>query len=345
MTGRDGQPSVGWLKGIIGNPDVYAEYRGTWGPVREPITLADLRAHRKGERILGTYVVKPPNTARAIIIDIDDPNALSAERRANKVAAVLGELPDLEYGVEFSGGKGYHLWVVAAEYMPAATLFRLGKGIALEAGEENTEVFPKQTEVVDLGNLIKLPGGVHPVTRKNNDFIGPVPGTNDVALLENLAELYPEVSVRRSGAERATIEYPCVDKIQRGVEDNRNTHLLHLTAMLGRWSLTPDNIELVVRRANEASPEPLHEEEVAKVVANGQNLGPLCGQIDAENHCGDQCIMKRHPGLFTRPGALRGAAADEEVVVKVTSREGLTLYVGHPDAPVDMKVKLPEERR
>jgi hypothetical protein len=316
------KPSPGFLRKLVGNPDVYAVQRddGQWTPVREPLTPAVIASHRRGELTVGTYIVNPPDQARTLVFDIDDPKEAEQDRMLNTLCKLLVKL-DVQYGVEFSGRKGYHVWVLSDDYMPAEVLYRLGRGIRAEAGFPKLEVFPKQTTVRDMGNLVKLPGGVHRVTGKANDFVGAVPKTNTVEDLGLLAAKYPELRVRSDAPD--AIEYPCVYEIQVGAEEGgRNVHLFHLATMLRRWSLTDENVAHIVYAANEKSnPGPLEEWEVERILESSKFSGPICDQLDDSVHCGGQCIKAKHPGLFTRRGALKWAADGEEVVVRVVGRD------------------------
>jgi len=334
------KPTGKQLLGLVGNPDAYAAQNrdGSWTPFREPLTAKVIKEHRGYGRTIGTYIVKPPNQARTLVFDIDAKTQVEQDKMLNAVTQVLESLggDGMDWGVEFSGGKGYHVWVVAEDYMDATVLYQLGRGIREEAGYSSLEVFPKQTEVRDLGSLVKLPGGVHAKTGKHNDFIGNIPSPVPCSTLVLLASQYPEVGLhKRRGDAPDVVEYPCVHDIQSGVkEGGRNIHLFHLAVMLRRWSLVDENVEAVVRRANEASDDgPLPEDELLDLLDNSRYSGPLCSQLDARVHCGEQCILARHAGLYTRPGSLKWAGNTEKVVIEVLERTegGTLLELGHPD--------------
>lgn len=333
------KPNVKQLKQLVGNPDAYALQRkqGGWEPVREPLEPQVLRKHLAGELTVGTYIVKG-DQARTLVFDVDAEDEAAARPDLQKLVAVLidinrkGDAPVLSWGVEFSGKKGYHVWVLAADFMPATVLYQLGRGIREEAGLPKLEVFPKQTVARDLGNLVKLPGGVHRVTGKANDFIGlEFPEPNSVEQLTALAAKYPETTAGRVGPQ--TVEFPCIDAIQAGIQEGgRNTALFHLATFLRKNSLTDENVESVVSAANKEFDPPLPPEEVANIIAGSVHSGMLCDQLDAELHCGAQCIKARHPGLYMRNGAVRHAPDGDLVVVTLTGRgtEGV-VEISHPD--------------
>lgn len=339
------KPNIVELRKLVGNPTAYAlqQKDGSYLPVREPLTPAVLKEHLAGDITVGTYIVKPPDQARTLVFDIDNEDDEEQLRQSKAIAKVLMELR-LPYGMEFSGRKGFHVWVIAAQYTSAETLYRLGRGVRTEAGLPSLEVFPKQTRVRDLGNLVKLPGGVHRVTGQPNLFFYR-PKVASVQALQAAAEKYPEARAT-GGTYEASIEYPCVSKIQEGVnEGGRNIHLFHLATMLRKFSIAPENIEIIINRANQLCDEPLDDEEVYNLMASSANSGPICDQVDEAYHCGDQCIKARHPGLYTRAGSLKWAADGEHVVLQVEGRSDRTISLLHPDIEQARAVLLEPKRQ
>lgn len=163
-------------------------------PVREPFTPTVARSHLLGAQTVGIYPVRQDGTARFLAFDLDvaryalaqaarssggvEPllrRALSVARSLLDAAASLG----LAAYVERSGWKGYHVWLLFEAPVPAAGLRRLGSELLRLAPalppEVTAEVFPKQSRVRagGLGNLIKLPLGVHRVTGVRGLFVDP----------------------------------------------------------------------------------------------------------------------------------------------------------------------------
>jgi hypothetical protein len=325
------------LQALVGNPDVYAiQLPDRYQPVRQRLDGAVLAKHLRGEITVGTYIVKPPDQARTLVFDIDNPDLDEAWAQVGSIRKVLDDL-GLRHSVEFSGRKGYHIWVVAPTYVPAALLYQIGRGVREEAGLPALEVFPKQTTVRDLGNLVKLPGGVHKVTGARSKMVegASLQQKVTVAKLQAAAALYPDVAARKSrSVSGGEVEYPCVASIQGGImEGGRNIHLFHLAVMLRKFSLSDENVEAVVRRANEKSDPPLSEEELDSLLENSRHSGPTCDQLSSDRHCGDQCIKAKHAGLYTREGALRWGPNGDKVVVDIEGRaaDGRIVIVGHPD--------------
>jgi hypothetical protein len=263
-------------------------------------------------------------------VDEDDIEKVNALRKA---AQELGAMPR-SLGVEYSGKKGYHLWLVLQDYLPADELRRFGKAVCALAGVD-CEVNPKQAEVRDLGNLVKLPGSVHRVTGKPNDFIETVPLPMPLVAWQEyvVPKLPQQVQGHRSGGGRADSRFPCLESIQsEGVsEGGRNIQLFHLATMFRRHGATDETVELILRNINEKCEPPVDEFELQSIVESSRHSGPICDQLPRERQCGDLCIKARLSGLNTRPGQLRNAGVGECVVVRLDSRAGATVTFGHPD--------------
>jgi len=180
FSGREGVHARQWAS---------ATGRHGYTPVHEPFTPAVARAHLLGAYTVGIYPVRMDQTARFLAFDLDvaryalsqagkAPRGLEAclaqtlrvGRRLVDAAAAQG----LTALLESSGYKGYHVWLLCATPVPASALRRLGGILLHEAGplppEVTVEVFPKQSRVAagSLGNLIKLPLGVHRVTGRRS---------------------------------------------------------------------------------------------------------------------------------------------------------------------------------
>lgn len=319
------------LSYLVGNPGAWAKQNddGSYLPVRsgpEGVPWRQLLTdHLAGTTTVGTYVNKG-DQARTLVFDIDQNDVA----QVIAIAEALGELGvTREYvGTEFSGRKGYHVWVVLEEYTFAAHLRRLGRAVLAESGVE-CEVFPKQDSTRDLGSLVKLPGGLHRVSGKRSEVLKPwkrVPN----GVLGDVLDSIPEVAVVGGGSRPEA--FACMAGIQDGVQEGgRNIALFHLATMLRRGGVTEENLRLVLTNTAAKFDPPLDAFEVEKVLANSENSGPICSQLPGSMTCGEACILKRTPGLYTRPGALRNAADGEYVVMQVEDKEGTKVELLHPD--------------
>lgn len=166
---------------------------GTKGyvPVRKSMTALDVEEHISGKRTYGFYLVRPDNTVKVGVIDAD----LCSQFRAPRIKAsdrnnirrethyMISRIKELarESGlaplVEFSGGKGFHFWFFFEPPVPAAearrVLERLSSLVGQDLSTYQLEVFPKQDRLSGkgLGNLVKLPLGIHRETGKQSYFL------------------------------------------------------------------------------------------------------------------------------------------------------------------------------
>jgi hypothetical protein len=142
-------------------------------------------------RTYGIYLLQRDSRVRLAVVDAD----LAARFRTGSLKApdrdaarreksyLLERLPEvarkagLPCLVEFSGGKGFHFWFLFAEPVPAGdarqALQHVVQGLAPDLSCFTLEVFPKQDQLAGkgLGNLVKLPLGIHRGTGKRSFFV------------------------------------------------------------------------------------------------------------------------------------------------------------------------------
>ncbi len=196
---------------------------GTQGyvPERRPLQAADVLDHLQGRKTYGIYLLQEDSRVRLAVIDADihqrlrsgSVSAADREQFGRERTYLLTRLPELarESGMpclaEFSGGKGYHFWFFFSEAVPASlprqSLLRLTSRIAPDVPLFNLEVFPKQDELrgKGLGNLVKLPLGLHRVTGKASYFLDTRDRTPaaQLAALETMERISTEALERTAG--------------------------------------------------------------------------------------------------------------------------------------------------
>lgn len=174
FSGREGVYARQWTK---------QDGNGGYSPVHEPLTPAVVRNHLLGTYTLGVYPVRLDGTATFFALDLDiDKSALqrargdhafaetlrqSLQQEGPRLLKVLGDL-GFQPLFENSGYKGRHFWVFLQQPETAATLHLMGRlflswQTPLLAPHLHLEFFPKQARLKGkgLGNLIKLPLGIH----------------------------------------------------------------------------------------------------------------------------------------------------------------------------------------
>jgi hypothetical protein len=174
FSGREGVYARQWVK---------QGGEGGYSPIHEPLTPAVIRNHLLGTYTLGVYPVRLDGTATFFALDLDiDKSALQRASGDHAFAQslrdtlrlegprLLGVLSELGFSALFenSGYKGRHFWVFLEQPETAAVLHLLGRLLLswqapLLPPHLHLEFFPKQARLTGkgLGNLIKLPLGIH----------------------------------------------------------------------------------------------------------------------------------------------------------------------------------------
>ncbi len=153
------------------------------------ITSDIFRKHLAGEETLSIYPLRLDGTIRTVVIDVDSAPGIHPKdcmeedhtKQAGLVSESIGEVCrklDIPHSLEYSGKKGYHIWLFFSEPISAETGRRLARLILSELTADlkkgvHIEVFPRHTEWTgpELGDAIKLPFGVHPVSGRRCLFL------------------------------------------------------------------------------------------------------------------------------------------------------------------------------
>jgi len=160
-------------------------------PVRRPMEPQDVEEHLSGRKTFGIYLLQSDGRVKAAVLDVD----LAQKYRRNKVSVeekqlirrernyFLTRVKELsaEIGlkplIEFSGGKGLHFWYFfnppAETSLARGILNQIKQAVGGDLTAFDIEVFPKQDSLSGkgLGNLVKLPLGVHWLTGKPSFFV------------------------------------------------------------------------------------------------------------------------------------------------------------------------------
>jgi len=136
---------------------------GGYTVVRRPLTDDLVRQHITGQVTLGLYSA-PNSTTKWLCIDVDTMDNAALHLLWRRLSQL-----QMPYSTEFSGRKGYHIWVFFSAPVQNRIARELGRLIT-----RDHEVFPKQDIIAEggLGNLVKAPLGIHRVTGKRCLFVG-----------------------------------------------------------------------------------------------------------------------------------------------------------------------------
>ena len=182
---------------FVGRQDVFARmwlsengFSG-YSPVYKPYSPQIVYNHLIGNYTSGIYLTKTDGATRILAFDIDiTPEAINSARGSAEKAAELRKAAfcfglklksflikcGLRPILEDSGYKGAHIWVIFDKWSKCGTLRRLGEALLVNNGnvpqELAVEIFPKQKhKPKKLGNLIKLPLGIHLKTGRRSVFL------------------------------------------------------------------------------------------------------------------------------------------------------------------------------
>ncbi|HEY8542089.1 MAG TPA: CRISPR-associated primase-polymerase type A1 [Pseudothermotoga sp.] len=167
-----------------GREDVFAiQMDEGYYPVRLPMKEKDVLEHLNGEKTLGLYVLRSDNNIKFAAFDIDfkkgfENNYQSALRLCRQSVMNICEklkIENIKYHVEFSGNRGYHIWIFFDRWLQAYKvrfiLRKIVESISID-DQISVEIFPKQSDTGGgLGNLIKLPLGIHRKTKNRCPFV------------------------------------------------------------------------------------------------------------------------------------------------------------------------------
>lgn len=168
-----------------GREDVFAvqwSYDGKNGysPQRRKMTEKDTLLHILGRKTIGVYQLKNDNSIKFAAFDLDIKKGIKIESQSEVMEILKSSVQNIytrlrEIGfkpyIEFSGNKGYHIWVFFDRSVQSYKVKKIFENIKNELEENEKigiEIFPKQikTEKDRFGNLIKIPLGIHKKTGK-----------------------------------------------------------------------------------------------------------------------------------------------------------------------------------
>ena len=167
----------------------------------EPLTEETLQAHLRGSTTISTYVQRTNQTAKYMVIDVDisKKNLLQdgaegalakylplAAQTAAEIQRILKRLGLRGY-LEYSGFRGYHVWVFFTEWIPTRYVNMLTETIEAQLEETPADVtvefFPNRSRLRNgsPGQCIKLPYGIHIRT-----------GRRSMLLTDEFQEIFPD---------------------------------------------------------------------------------------------------------------------------------------------------------
>ncbi|MEM2445886.1 MAG: hypothetical protein QW734_04450 [Candidatus Bathyarchaeia archaeon] len=173
---------------------------GSYRPGDHPLTFGDVFAHFKGKKTLAAYLLDDKNNVKFIAIDIDLARSvvqpllekgLGYVEIFEKHKTILLEIANNLFSklcyyfirpyVAFSGSKGLHIYVFFENPVPAYRPVSLIRSILEKVSWPKDLVtvtpYPRQvTKGNGYGDIIKLPFGIHQVSRERTYFLNRLNG-------------------------------------------------------------------------------------------------------------------------------------------------------------------------
>ena len=254
-----------------------------WRAVESQITLCLIRKHLEGRKTIGGYSAVPGST-KHLVFDFDSLHIAPVLRLK---AALLDS--EVEGCIEFSGCKGWHLWVFFQQMVPNSAVRGAGRAALAQAGLANVEMFPKQDVVSEErpGSLIKFPAGVHQATGKRCVFVdeeGRPHGDQFDFILSvkrtSLAEFREKLGLSDVEPNRHTGEHfggptpqqlkPCVEGLLRsGAEEGYRNEAGFLAACeLRRIGVSKTGAGAALSTWNLRNNPPLRRDELQQILAS-----------------------------------------------------------------------------
>jgi len=165
------------LKLFFHRSDVFStqQENGAYFPTKRSPTLEDIQKHLDGKITMGAYCLRQDNTIMWACVDLDGSDLRQMKKEADHIYELFPPNNYIKGRIlEFSGRRGYHVWVFFKHPVPAEFGQKLVKARLNTIGMLKYEVFPKQTELNEnrkYGNLVKIPHALHRVSGKRSEIL------------------------------------------------------------------------------------------------------------------------------------------------------------------------------
>lgn len=256
-----------YMEFFVGREDLYTsdilnrEGRRKAEDVLEPLTPDVVKKHLSGDETIGTYLQRSNATIKFLVVDIDiskrfllnqsDEEMMRRylEKTLHTAAELIKELQHmgLQGHVEFSGYRGYHVWIFFEEWVPVRYANLLSDIIterfswATKDGNIQIEYFPNKTKVNKdrRGQCIKLPLGIHPVSGKRSLFLN-----EDFQIYERQQDALQDfVKCSLKSVKKAI-------SANRTAMDRENHGLVEVDFNLEGFGTLPESVRVVLQSCN-----------------------------------------------------------------------------------------------
>ena len=280
--------------------------------VDEPLTYKVIQNHLQHKITVAIYQLDKDSKIKWICFDFDDGNA---QTNAQKLYDYLISKKLFRHStlLEYTGGRGYHVWVFFKQKISAAAGKILCQKI-LDRCNLSCEFFPKQTKLsaeTPYGAAVRLPLGFHRKYSKPSQLISPSsldliqPTILSQALINKLEsqnsiegiEVYPPEAVELKNRVRC----PAIGDLLQGVEEGvRDVAAFALARFYRGLGLTFEETQILLTNWNNKNRPPLDLNQLTKCIkqAYHKKYGFGCNSFAdplLESFCGkyrEKCLIK-----------------------------------------------------
>ena len=254
---------------FIGREDLYAHEemeangRRHIETIPDPLTEDIVNRHLSGEETVDTYVMRNNETVHYMVIDIDiskrillelqgkeipSKYLLEAANTAKNVMEGLRKLGLTGY-CEFSGYRGYHVWIFFSEWIPVRYVYSLEEVIAAKVKDFPSaitrEFFPwkSRRKTKDPGQAIKLPYGMHLIGKKRSYFCD-----DQMMLVQNLQQWFCAIVKSDSTAVKRIISMNLsIQDAQKNLGNGQIKPAAFQELDYQRLGVVPESVRLVLQ--------------------------------------------------------------------------------------------------
>lgn len=259
--------------------DCYAVQTDNFNFVKidEKLTAEIIKKHLSHEITLGVYQLNRDNKIKWVCFDFDGKDA---QQNATNLFNYLSgkELFKNATLLEYTGGRGHHVWIFFKEKISAGAGQILCKKI-LEKTSLKCESFPKQpclTPQSPYGNLVRLPLGLHRKYGKVSELISPKslkaiqPAILPKSLVDELESqiIFSQKSLpHEADSLENRLRCPAVDDLLLGVKEGvRDIAAFTLARFYKNLGLTFAEAQLLLSNWNAKNSPPLDSRQLEKCV-------------------------------------------------------------------------------
>jgi P4 family phage/plasmid primase-like protien len=303
----------------------------------------DIGDHLSGSKSYGMYLISPENnTCWHTVIDIDVLDEAVLKKVIEAVLYIGIERKQIL--VEFSGGKGYHIWIGFENAVEASKARNLGQIVlTLTKIKEKVEIFPKQERIEKdgYGSLIKLPLGIHKKAGKSSYFLDndlkPIERWQDYLKavkkvdnrqVESILKQFGDVIVDKPVISKNEHQnLPCFKSImETGVSEGKRDNIaFKLAIYLKNQGITPGLILTMLREWNKQNKPPLNGHEIIAKLKSAYSHGYTnygCDEEYMQEFCNPEiCPLKKDTANKNRVEI--NIPKEEPVYIDKTQKEEL----------------------